>query len=111
MKSKTVVRSCFIHRERRGDYMELKLIGYNPVRITHAELVGGGDILIEVDSGFDEIAKTYDCDIKEAYLVEVDFKWSLVVWFDLSSNEWAEEHAAVIHIKNQDNIYKLSARL
>lgn len=91
--------------------MELKLNGFGTIEITDATRVDGDDILVKSADGFREIAETSDYEITEAYLVEGEIKWSLVVWFDLPDNNWHEEHAMVIQIENQDDIYTLNAAL
>lgn len=91
--------------------MELRLKGFEAIEITDATRVEGDDILVKSADGFREIAETADYEITEAYLVEGETKWSLVVWFDLPDNNWHEERAMVIQIENQDDIYTLNAAL
>lgn len=91
--------------------MELRLKGFETIEITNATRVEGDDILVKSADGFREIAETADYEITEAYLVEGETKWSLVVWFDLPDNNWHEERAMVIQIENQDDIYTLNAAL
>lgn len=91
--------------------MELRLKGFETIEITDATRVEGDDILVKSADGFREIAETADYEITEAYLVEGETKWSLVVWFDLPDNNWHEERAMVIQIENQDDIYTLNAAL
>ena len=91
--------------------MELRLKGFGTIEITDATRVEGDDILVKSADGFREIAETTDYKITEAYLVEGEIKWSLVLWFDLPNNNWHEERAMVIQIENQDDIYTLNAAL
>lgn len=91
--------------------MELRLKGFGTIEITDVTRVEGDDILVKSADGFREIAETADYEITEAYLVEGETKWSLVVWFDLPDNNWHEERAMVIQIENQDDIYTLNATL
>lgn len=91
--------------------MELRLKGFETIEITDATRVEGDDILVKSANGFREIAETTDYKITEAYLVEGEIKWSLVLWFDLPDNNWHEERAMVIQIENQDDVYTLNAAL
>lgn len=91
--------------------MELRLKGFGTIEITDATRVEGDDILVKSANGFQEIAEIADYKITEAYLVEGEIKWSLVLWFDLPDNNWHEERAMVIQIENQDDIYTLNAAL
>lgn len=91
--------------------MELRLKRFGTIEITDATRVDGDDILVKSADGFQKIAKATDYEITEAYLVEGETRWTLVVWFDLPDNNWHEERAMVIHIENQDDIYTLSAAL
>lgn len=91
--------------------MELKLKGHGTIKITSATLVEGGDILIEAEDGFAEIAKTTDYEITKAYLVENNFKWSLVLWLNLPEYEWYDNDTIIFRIENQDDVYKLNALL
>lgn len=91
--------------------MELRLKGFGTIEITDATRVEGDDILVKSADGFREIAETTDYKITEAYLVEGEIKWSLVLWFDLPDNNWHEERAMVIQIENQDDVYTLNAAL
>lgn len=91
--------------------MELRLKGFGTIEITDATRVEGDDILVKSADGFREIAETTDYKITEAYLVEGETRWSLVVWFDLPDNNWHDERAMVIRIENQDDIYTLNAAL
>ena len=91
--------------------MELRLKGFGTIEITDATRVDGDDILIKSADGFRKIAEVADYGITEAYLVEGEIKWSLVLWFDLPDNNWHEERAMVIQIENQDDVYTLNAAL
>ena len=91
--------------------MELRLKGFGTIEITDATRVEGDDILVKSAYGFREIAETIDYKITEAYLVEGEIKWSLVLWFDFPDNNWHEERAMVIQIENQDDVYTLNAAL
>lgn len=91
--------------------MELRLIGYGTTKITETTRVEGDDILVKSADGFQKIAETTDYNIVEAYLVEGETKWSLVVWLDLPDDNWHEDHAIVIQIENQEDVYTLNAAL
>lgn len=91
--------------------MELRLKNYGTIEITNATLVDGGDIMIEAADRFEGLAKTTDYEITNVYLTEFDCIWALVAWLDVPEDSWDVEDAIVFEIENQDNIYKLNARL
>lgn len=91
--------------------MELRLKGFGTIEITDATRVEGDDILVKSADGFQKTAETTGYDVVEAYLVDGETKWSLVVWFDLPDDNWHEERAMVIQIENQEDVYALNAVL
>lgn len=91
--------------------MKLRLKGLGAIEIIDATRVEGDDILVKSADGFQKIAETTDYDIVEAYLVEGETKWSLVVWFDFPDDNWHDDRAMVVQIENQEDIYKLNATL
>lgn len=91
--------------------MELRLKGYGTIEITNATLVDGGDIMIEAADRFEGLAKITDYEITNVYLAEFDCIWALVAWLDTPEDSWDVEDAIVFEIENQDDIYKLNARL
>ena len=91
--------------------MELRLKGYGTIEITKATLVEGGDILIEAADCFEKLAETTEYEITEVYLVNNGIKWTLIAWFDLPEDDWYSDKTMAVHIENQDDVYKLNARL
>lgn len=91
--------------------MELRLIGLGTVEIIDATRVAGDDILIRSSDNFSKIAKATDYEITEVYLVEVDFKWSLVACLNVPDDNWYDDDTIVYQIKNQDDVYRLNALL
>lgn len=91
--------------------MELRLKGLGTVDIADATRVTGDDILIKSADNFRIIYETTDYEITDVYLTEVDFKWSMVVLLDTPEDNWYEESSLVFQIENQDDIYRLNARL
>ena len=91
--------------------MELKLKGYGTIEITNATLVDGGDILIETSGNFCEIAKTTEYEIVNAHLVEADEYWYLVIQLNLPEFSWCDDDNIVIPVENQEDVYRLNARL
>ena len=89
--------------------MELRLKGFGTIEITDATRVEGDDILIEVADGFQEILKTTDYGIINAYLDEVDFIWSHVIMLDVPEQD--DEDSIVYIVENQRDVYRLNARL
>ena len=89
--------------------MELRVKGFGTIEITDATRVEGDDILVKSADGFREIAETTDYCLLDAYLVEVDFVWSLVIMLDVPEQD--DEDALVYIVENQDDAYRLNARL
>ena len=87
--------------------MELRLKGYGTIEIVKATKVDGDDILIKAKDNFRKIEENTDYEITEVYLVEVDFKWSLVAWLNVPSDEWQIDRSVVIQIENQEDIQNL----
>ena len=90
--------------------MKLILNGLGVVEITDAKRVPGDDIIIESADNFQSISKVVGYEIKEAYLVEVDFKWTFIAWLNVPDDYYIDD-SAVFYIENQDDIYRLNARL
>lgn len=91
--------------------MELRLKGLGTVEIISATRVDGDDILIKSMDDFSIISETLIYKITDAYLVEVDFKWSFVAHLNTPEDAWEEDDYIVFQIENQDDIYKLNASL
>ena len=91
--------------------MELRLKGYGTIEITKATPVEGGDILIEAADYFEKLAETTEYEITEVYLVNNGTKWTLIAWLDLPEDDWYSDKTIAVHIENQDDVYKLNARL
>lgn len=89
--------------------MELRLKEFGTIEITDAARVKGDDILVKSADGFRKIAEATDYCITGAYLVEVNFIWSLVIMLDVLEQD--DEDALVYIVENQDDIYRLNARL
>lgn len=91
--------------------MELRLKGYGTIEITNATLVDGGDILIETTDNFHRITEVVGYEITEAFLVENDFGWDIVIWLDIPDDDWFTQRTIITEIENQEDVYRLNALL
>ena len=91
--------------------MKLLLKGLGIIEIIDAKRTAGGDILVKSVDNFKKIAGTTFYKITEVFLTEVDFIWNLVAWLDIPDDSWYIEDALVFQIENQDDVYRLNARL
>mgnify|MGYP003316422994 CR=1 FL=1 len=90
--------------------MELRLKNYGTIEITNATLVDGGDIMIEAADRFEGLAETTEYEITNVYLSRGNASWWLIAWLDTQGNFLEEQYISIM-VENQNDIYKLKARL